>query len=82
MTTPAADVRTEPDPVYREIAAIREALVRVDAKIDSLSEHKARIGDHEDRLRALEERRLPHSALSIASAAVAAVALIWQAAGH
>ncbi|MET8627920.1 hypothetical protein ABZW30_29975 [Kitasatospora sp. NPDC004669] len=82
MTTPAADVRTEPDPVYREIAAIREALVRVDGKLDALAEHRSQIADHESRLRALEERRLPHSALSIASAAVAAVALIWQAAGH
>ncbi|MFB7905243.1 hypothetical protein ACFC1T_02275 [Kitasatospora sp. NPDC056076] len=82
MTSPPGEILTPPDPVYREIQGIREALVRVDGKLDALAEHRGRIADHESRLRGLEERRLPHSALSIASAVAAAVALIWQAAGH
>ncbi|MDH6123455.1 hypothetical protein [Kitasatospora sp. GP82] len=82
MTSPPADLHAAPDPVYREIQGIREALIRVDGKLDALAEHKSQINDHETRLRALEERRLPHSALSIASAAAAAIALIWQATGH
>ncbi|MBV6697423.1 hypothetical protein KV557_09835 [Kitasatospora aureofaciens] len=76
---------TSPPPaldVYREIQQIREALIRVDGKLDGLSEHKTQLADHESRLRHLEERRLPHSALNIISAVVAAVALVWQAAGH
>lgn len=82
MTDPATDQHPAPDPVYREIQHIREALIRVDGKLDALAEHKTQITDHETRLRALEERRLPDSAISIASAAIAAGALIWQLAGH
>lgn len=65
---------------------MREGLIRVEEKLDramaSNTATEKRLDDHEERLRHLEERRLPHSAVTVLAGVAGAAALIWQAVGH
>lgn len=72
--------------MYEEIRGMRGDLIRVEGMLNQLiasgGTAEKRLDDHEERLRHLEERRLPHSALNVVAAVAGAAALIWQAVGH
>lgn len=76
----SGDGRSEPPGAYISPAEMYEHLQRlatvvigIDAKMDALAYKTERLGDHEERLRLLEARRLPAYVLSWLSFTVAAV---------
>lgn len=76
--------------IFSEVRLLHDAVARIETKLDSLSGLDARIRelernkleevlpDHEERLRSLEERRMPHTVVNVAAATLGAVALIWS----
>lgn len=76
---PGSGVTISPEQMYAEVRGLHDTVIRMDGKLDALGQQKTIVDDHETRLRHLEERRLPHSVISIVAAAGATVALVWQA---
>lgn len=76
--------------LYDEVRHVADTLIRLESKVEATLvqmtatdvEMTKRLDDHETRLRSLEERRLPHSWLSVMAAVGATGALVWQAFGH
>ncbi|MEY9937278.1 hypothetical protein [Streptacidiphilus sp. MAP5-3] len=82
LSIPDGSVVITPNEVYAEVRATREAVGELTRKLDQVP---GRVDDHEHRLRALEERRIPHSSVTVITAVVSAGALIaavWPAFGH
>jgi hypothetical protein len=83
---PGAGVLIPAEQTYAEVRRIADGQIRMEAKLDAIlgdqREHRESIADHEQRLRHLEERRLPHSVINIVAAVGATIALVWQAVGH
>lgn len=87
-------IRISLDSFYQEVRSLHESMARIETKLDALAGLEARVrelenlqlkektADQEDRLRALEERRLPHQLLGLAATVLGTAALIWQAVGH
>jgi hypothetical protein len=79
-----------PREVYAEVRATREAVGELTRKLDQVPgqvddhEHRiraldqvpTRVDDHEHRIRSIEERRIPHSSVTVITAVVSAGALI------
>lgn len=62
-----------PAAMYDQLQKLETVVVGMDAKLDALACQTERLGDHEERLRQLEERRLPAAALGWISLVVATV---------
>jgi hypothetical protein len=65
--------------VYAEVRQLHDAVTQMDAKLDQLATQKTELDDHEHRLRALEERRIPHSSVTIGAGVLSTLALIITA---
>lgn len=89
MTEETRGVYVSTSQLYEEVRRVADALIRLETKLESTLDQVAaadvemtkRLDDHETRLRALEERRFPHGALSVTAALLGAVAVVWQAVG-
>lgn len=79
---PDGSVIITPNEVYAEVRATREAVSDLARQLDGVP--KA-VADHEKRLRSLEERRIPHSSVTVVTAVVstgALIAAVWPHFGH
>lgn len=93
MSEPGANggIQISFEQLYSEVRLLHDAMTRIETKLDNVSGLEPRIRelerhqleqklpDFEERLRALEERRLPHSLLGVLAAVLGTAALIWQA---
>lgn len=96
MTTPPNQpgIQISFEQLYSEVRLLHDAITRIETKLDSVSGLEPRIRelerhqledklpDFEKRLRALEERRLPHSVLSVLATVLGTAALVWTAFVH
>ena len=96
MTTPPNQpgIQISFEQLYSEVRLLHDAITRIETKLDSVSGLEPRVRDLErhqleeklpdveKRLRALEERRLPHSLLNVLAAVFGTAALIWTAFIH
>lgn len=73
---PDGSVIITPNQVYDEVRATREAVGELTRKLDGIP---GQVADHEKRLRALEERRIPHSSVTIGAGVLSSLALIITA---
>jgi hypothetical protein len=96
MTTPPNQpgIQISFEQLYSEVRLLHDAMTRIETKLDSVSSLEPRVRelerhqleeklpDVENRLRALEERRLPHSLLNVLAAVFGTAALVWTALVH
>lgn len=87
-------VRISLDSFYQEIRVLHDTMARIETKLDALAGLEARVRelenlqpkekfeDHEERLRSLESRRLPHQMLGLIATVLGTLALLWQAFGQ
>lgn len=94
MTQPADPVQSfvkiSIEQVYSEVRTIHDALQRIESTLASMRDLEPRlrdleklrlqeqVPDHEARLRALEDRRIPHSVMTVFAGVVGTAALVWQ----
>jgi hypothetical protein len=62
--------------MYHHVQQLSECVAGMDFKLDALACQSKKLEDHENRLRDLEERRLPPSALAWAGLLVAIMAAV------
>lgn len=85
-------VKISIEQVYSEVRTIHDALQRIESTLTSMRDLEPRlrdleklrlheqVPDHEARLRSLEDRRIPHSVLTVFAGVMGTAALIWQGA--
>lgn len=84
-------IRVSFDQLFSEVHSLREAMARIETKLDNLSSLEPRVRelenlglkekleDLEERMRETESRRWPHSLLGILATILGTAALLWQA---